>query len=191
MNSDGHTISLILAGNPRQFGVLVDRYKDRAFALAFRLLKSREEAEEAVQDSFVKAYRSIAEFRGESGFGTWFYRILYNNCMTRLTRRPEAAISIHASESDEAENIIESGEPDMLESIVSDERYELLNSEIQKLPEKYRTIVVLFYVQEQRYEEIASILSVPVSTVKTHLFRARSLLKKRLLDRYNEDMRAA
>jgi RNA polymerase sigma-70 factor, ECF subfamily len=191
MNSDGHIISLILAGNARQFGVLVDRYKDRAFALAFRLLKSREEAEEAVQDSFVRAYRSIAEFRGESGFGTWFYRILYNNCMTRLSRRPEAMVSIHASESNEGENIIESGEPDLLDGIVAGERYELLNSEIQQLPEKYRTIVLLFYVQEQRYEEIATILEVPVSTVKTHLFRARALLKKRLMDRYNEETRAA
>jgi RNA polymerase sigma-70 factor, ECF subfamily len=191
MDSDSHIISLVLAGNARQFGVLVDRYKDRAFALAFRLLKSREESEEAVQDSFVRAYRSIAEFRGESGFGTWFYRILYNNCLTRLSRRPEAAVSIHASEADDGEFVIESGEPGVLESIVADERYELLNLEIQKLPEKYRTIVVLFYVQEQKYEEIASILGVPVSTVKTHLFRARSLLKKRLRDRYNEEMRAA
>jgi RNA polymerase sigma-70 factor, ECF subfamily len=191
MDTDSVIIAQILAGNTRQFGTLVDRYKDRAFALACRLLKSREEAEETVQDAFAKAYRSLAGFRGESGFGTWFYRILYNSCMTRMSRRPESMLSLQAAEVTGEAAVADPDEPDLLENIVTEERYALVNAEIEKLPEKFRTVLVLFYVQEQRYEEIALVLGVPVSTVKTHLFRARVLLRKRLNDRYNEEMRAA
>jgi RNA polymerase sigma-70 factor, ECF subfamily len=191
MESDRDIIARILAGNPRLYGIIVDRYKDRAFALASRLLKSREEAEETVQDAFARAYRALNSFRGESGFGTWYYRILYNCCMTRVARRPEGMVSLHAPETAEEPALAHAGEPDLLENIVLEERYALLNAEIQKLPEKFRTVLVLFYVQEQRYEEIAVVLGIPLTTVKTHLFRARALLRKRLNDRYNEEMRAA
>ncbi len=191
MNTDRDTVARILAGDARQFGVLVDRYKDRAFSLASRLLGNREEAEETVQDAFVRAYRSLAEFRGESQFGTWFYRILYNACVTRITRRRTPAASLDEITVDGGEYVIASAEQDALEHFAAEERHEILNAELQKLPERYRTALLLFYFQEQRYEEIASILKIPVSSVKTHLFRGRSLLRKRLTERYNDEVRAA
>ena len=86
---------------------------------------------------------------------------------------------------------IASNDPDALESIAEEELYEILDAEMQKLPEKFRAVLVLFYVQEQRYEEIAKVLNLPLSTVKTHLFRARGLLRNRVLDRYKDEMRAA
>jgi RNA polymerase sigma-70 factor, ECF subfamily len=79
----------------------------------------------------------------------------------------------------------------VLESIAEEERFEILDAEMQKLPEKFRAVLVLFYVQGQKYEEIARVLDLPLSTVKTHLFRARALLRNRVLDRYNDEMRAA
>jgi RNA polymerase sigma-70 factor (ECF subfamily) len=191
MIADHDIIVRILAGDTHHFSVLVDRYKDRAFALACRLLGNREEAEEILQDAFVKAYRSLADFRGESRFGTWFYRIVYNACMTRVSRRHGGAASLDDPETTGGEWTIASDDRDALETIEREERCEILDAELQKLPEKFRAVLVLFYVQGQKYEEIASILNLPLSTVKTHLFRARALLRNRVLDRYKEDMRAA
>jgi RNA polymerase sigma-70 factor, ECF subfamily len=191
MKTDSEVISRVLGGNARVYAVLVDRYKDRAFALAWRILKSREEAEESVQDAFTKAFHSLGSFRGDAEFGTWFYRILYNGCMTRVSRRAESMLSLHGPDLADDDTLIDPDAPDLLEGIVADERYELLQEEIQKLPEKFRVVISLFYGQEQRYEEIAAILGVPVSTVKTHLFRARTLLRKRVNDKYKEEQRAA
>ena len=191
MIADHDIIARILAGDTHRFSVIVDRYKDRAYALASRLLGNREEAEEILQDAFVKAYRSLADFRGESRFGTWFYRILYNACMTRVSRRQGSAASLDDPETIGGESAIASNDPDALESITEEERFEILDAEMQKLPEKFRAVLVLFYVQGQKYEEIAKVLDLPLSTVKTHLFRARALLRTRVLDRYNDEMRAA
>jgi len=191
MDPEHETIRRIVGGDSRQFGVLVDRYKDRAFALASRLLGSREEAEEAVQDAFVKAFHRLADFRGDSRFGTWYYRILYNTCMTRVSRRPAGSLSLDDLTSNDGELTVESDEPDRLEVISSNERREILGEELQKLPQKFQAVLTLFYLQEQRYEEIAAILEIPLNTVKSHLFRARGLLRKRIQDRYNEGMRAA
>ncbi len=83
---DEQLIERIQQGEIRCFADLVDRHKDRALTVAVRLLRRREDAEEAVQDAFVRAFRGLAEFRGESRFSTWFYRILYNICLTRLRR---------------------------------------------------------------------------------------------------------
>jgi RNA polymerase sigma-70 factor (ECF subfamily) len=190
MDPEQETIERILGGDSRQFVVLVDRYKNRAFALALRLLGSREEAEEAVQDAFVKAYRRLADFRGDSRFGTWYYRILYNTCMSRVSRRPADALSLDDVATAQ-EDISVSDEPDRLEMMAAKERGEILSEEMQKLPQKFQAVLTLFYIQEQRYDEIAAILDVPLNTVKSHLFRARELLRKRVQDRYNEEVRAA
>jgi len=87
--------------------------------------------------------------------------------------------------------VSEADAPNGLESLAAEERSLILNEELQKLPEKLRVVLTLFYMQEQRYEEIAAILDVPLNTVKTHLFRARTLLRKRVAERYSEQTRAA
>ncbi len=88
--TDAEIIDEVRAGNSRSYAFLVDRHKDRALTLALRLVGARHEAEELVQDAFLKAFRNLGRFRGEARFGTWFYRILYNLCMTRLRRRSTA-----------------------------------------------------------------------------------------------------
>jgi len=191
MIADHTIIARILAGDTHRFSVLVERYKDRAFALACRLVGNREEAEEVLQDAFVKAFRSLADFRGGSRFGTWFYRIVYNACMTRVSRRHDSVPSLDDPAMVGGECAVASNDPDALERLAEDEQHEILDAEMQKLPEKFRTVLALFYVQGQRYEEISLILNLPMSTVKTHLFRARALLRNRVLDRYNDETRAA
>jgi len=89
---DSDITELVRSGDSRAFAELVRRYKDRALSLCLRLLKNREDAEEALQDSFVRAYNGLADFRQESKFSTWFYRIVYNNCLTRVERRQPKSI---------------------------------------------------------------------------------------------------
>ena len=171
---DADLVGGVRRGNMRDFSILVDRYRDRAYTLSSRILGDPASAEEAVQDAFLKAYRGISTFRGDAAFGTWFYRIVYNCCLTRTRRIAPARISLEEAESEEPV----SDEPAADEQMETRELAELIDRILGKLPPQWRSVVTLYYIDELRYEEIAEILGVPLGTVKTHLFRARSRMKK-------------
>lgn len=184
---DDGVIAEIRAGNPRRFALLVDRHRDRALTLAVRIVRNREEAEELVQDSFVRAFRSLGEFRGDARFGTWFTRILYNACLTRVGRRHDREV-----ETDEAALLpAPAGETDILARLEERETQAIIGEEIMRLPEKYRTVITLFYQQELKYEEIAAVTGHPLGTVKTNLLRGRAALRHRVLARIGEPAEAA
>lgn len=192
MERDTDIVARILAGDKRQFGVLVDRYKDRALTLACRLLGSNEEGEEVLQDAFLKAFYALRDFRGDARFGTWFYRIVYNSCMTRIGRRRETPVSLDAEKEGEgASSLPDSDTMSVLDRLEEEEMQRIMAEEMASLPERFRAVLTLFYVQEQRYEEIAVILGVPLGTVKTHILRGRVLLRERVARRYNDTVRAA
>ncbi|MBX2992492.1 MAG: sigma-70 family RNA polymerase sigma factor [Bacteroidetes bacterium] len=165
----------------RKYALLVDRHKDRAFTLALRLVQDREEAEELVQDAFVRAYRSLEQFRGDAKFSTWLYRIVYNLCMTRVTRRkarPEF-LDYHQEETHQG-LFADNDEAGVDEQIENEDFRKILLEEVSRLPEHYRAAVGLFYLQEMSYEEMTNVLQLPLGTVKTNLFRARNLLRERM-----------
>ena len=190
--TDQDIIEQVRAGNTRRYALLVDRHKDRALTLACRLVGLREEAEELVQDAFVRAFRSLDQFRGDAKFGTWFYRILYNLCMTRVTRRRGKADHVNLDDEGVLDTLqVDEDEPSIDERIEEHELHELISDEINNLPEKFRSVVTLFYVQEMSYEEIVTVLNAPIGTVKTNLFRARSLLRKNVLGRVKGEMKVA
>lgn len=191
-STDEEIIREICEGNPRRFAVLVDRHKDRAFTLALRLVGERREAEELVQDAFMRAFHHLAEFRNDARFGTWFYRIVYNLCITKVTRRKGSPQFLDIQDETITETI--QADPEALSAQEHLEREEirlLLASEIAGLPEHYRAAVTLFYVQEMKYEEMADIMNVPVGTVKSYLFRGRNLLRERIIGRMNREVHAA
>lgn len=175
-------IERIRSGDSIKYSVLVDRYKDRGLALALRILGTREDAEETLQDAFLRAFRNLGRFRCESAFGTWFYRILYNLCLTRRRRmRGERAVVILDDEIP-LDLIMPDAENSDASDIASDRQVEeILHAEIERLPEKYRIPLTLFYMQELRYEEISAIMGVPLGTVKTNIFRARLRLRGQML----------
>ena len=190
--TDQDIIEQVRAGNTRRYALLVDRHKDRALTLACRLVGLKEEAEELVQDAFVRAFRSLDQFRGDAKFGTWFYRILYNLCMTRVTRRRGKADQVNLDDEGVLDTLqVDEDEPSIDERIEEHELHELISDEINNLPEKFRSVVTLFYVQEMSYEEIVTVLNAPIGTVKTNLFRARSLLRKNVLGRVKGEMKVA
>lgn len=185
-------IEQVRTGNTRQYSLLVDRHKDQAFTLAVRLTGDNEEAEELVQDAFLRAFKNLDQFRGDAKFGTWFYRILYNLCMTKVTRRRGKPEQLDVTDEKALDNLlVDEDEPSIHERLEDEELQQMIAGEIERLPEKFRSVITLFYVQEMSYEEIVSVLGSPIGTVKTNLFRARALLRERILGRMKGEMKVA
>jgi RNA polymerase sigma-70 factor, ECF subfamily len=187
-DTDNDIIESIRAGEVRRFGELVDRHKDRALTLAVRIVGNRQEAEELVQDAFVRAYRGLPDFRGDAKFSTWFYRIVSNACMTRALRRSERDSLTEPREDMDGE-VPSAGTPDptVLDLMEGAETMRMLQEELGKLPEHYRAVMTLFYVQEMGHEEMSGVLQMPVGTIKTHLFRGRVALRERVVRRMKRD----
>jgi len=174
--SDNEIIEKIRGGSRYYYTQLIDRYKDRAFTLAVRMLKNREDAEEAAQDAFIRAYNALNKFEGKSQFGTWFYRILYNVCLTRLRKQKDEFQSIDFDDSMEYDVI----DRNNINEFEKKDTIDLVKKTINEMPVKYQTILSLFYFQELSHEEISEVTMLPIGTIKTHLFRARTMLQQRL-----------
>ncbi|MBI5475718.1 MAG: sigma-70 family RNA polymerase sigma factor [Ignavibacteriales bacterium] len=178
--SDNQIIDEIRSGKKHYFTALVDRYKDRAFTLAVRMLRNREEAEEAAQDAFIRAYNALNGFEKKSRFGTWFYRILYNVCLTRVAKRKSLPLQQEYDDNIELNGVEFSDEPIEAIDFETQDLIAFVKKSIDTLPAKYQTILSLFYFQELSHEEIGEVTQLPIGTIKTHLFRARTLLQQRL-----------
>ena len=178
-------IQRVLAGERHPFQMLVERYSEKGMTLAMRMLRNREDAEEALQDAFIRAYRSLGRFEGKSSFSTWFYRILFNACASALRKRGE---DIHLPlESDAGVARATSPEGDRPDTRYHGAELErIVAEEIDALPPVYGGVFTLFFVQEMAYEEIAQVAGLPVNTVKTRLFRARALLREGVAKRLRE-----
>lgn len=178
--SDSEIIENIRKGAKHHYARLVDRYKNKAITLAVRMLKNREDAEEATQDAFIRAYNALDKFEGASKFSTWLYRIVYNACLTKLgQRRKEFELLDYEDEKDYG-NIEEWQSSSVLSELEVKDMITLIKKVIDTLPAKYGTIISLFYFQELSHNEICEIMQLPLGTVKTQLFRARALLQERL-----------
>jgi RNA polymerase sigma-70 factor (ECF subfamily) len=175
-DQDLKTISDVLAGNPRAYGALVDRYKERGMGLAMRLLRQHEEAEEALQDAFLRAYRALPDFEGKSSFGTWFYRILFNVCNSRLSLKTVATVPLESEDGSAAWNLW-SPEPLPDVSFEGREFEEIVMQEVDRLPAPFGPTFALFALKELSYEEIGEIVGAPIGTVKARIFRARIMLR--------------
>ena len=188
--TDSEIIAQIRGGAKPRFAILIDRYQRQSMTLAVRMLRNREEAEEAVQDAFVRAYNALDKFVGAARFGTWLYRIVYNVCLTRLDRRkgdPDTVVydEEHGSVAAESAGLIF---PDVVES---EDLVRFIGKSIEALPAKYATMLSLFYIQDLTHEEICRVTGLPLGTVKTQLFRARALLQRELLKELHPEEIAA
>lgn len=176
--SDIELIHLTLAGHQSAYAEVIRRNQRFVFTLAMRFVKNREDAEEVAQDSFVKAYHSLASFRQVSKFSTWLYTIVYNTAMTSLRKKGIKTIAI-----DDEENGIQLGDIPLSFDINNAEnksRSFHLNQAIEQLPPDDATVLTLFYQGEQTLEEIATTMGIETNGVKIKLFRARKRLKEKL-----------
>jgi RNA polymerase sigma-70 factor (ECF subfamily) len=177
MYTDSELMARVRTGNQRAFAELIDRYKARVFHTTLRMLGNREDAEEAAQDTFLRAYRGLKNFREEASFSTWIYRICVNTCLNLLeSRKRFKAQEIERTPTAELPYV---GSPDL--DFEDNDLQARVFTAVEKLPVKYRTVLILYHIQHLTYQEIADILKIPMNSVKTHLFRARAMLRERLL----------
>lgn len=183
MNSfnEQYYITKILEGDSNAFAVLVDQYKDLVFSLSLKMLKNREEAEEAAQDTFVKVFKSLNNFKGDSKFSTWIYKVTYNTCLDQLKKIKRVQDTIPID--DFSENQIQNLE-NVLDAIDERDRNEMIQDCIHLLPSEEAFLLILFYFEEQSLEEISKIIDCTANNVKVKLYRSRkkiaSILKMRL-----------
>ncbi len=166
-------------GDAEAFAALVAEHQQFVYNLALRTVGNAQEAEDIAQEAFVRAWLALPNFRGQSQFRTWLYRIVNNLCYNRLPRLRRELAAAGEEEAGELPDESSVG-VDPASGLEADERRAFLHREIEALPESYRLLVTLRYQQELSYEEIASVLSLPLGTVKTGLFRAKARLRSAL-----------
>lgn len=171
-------VKAVLQGDTKAFGHLADRYKDFVYTLSFSLLKHREEAEEASQDAFLKAFRALSRFRQDAKFSTWLYRIAYNECITRLRKRKT---ELPLADGLDNQQLTEKQEFTETPWRQREEQYRQLHSAIGELAEADRAVVMLYYFEKLPVEEISAIAGIGASNVKIKLFRARKKLYDKLM----------
>ncbi len=172
-SDDQEHIQSVLSGNTNAFAPLVDRYKNMVFTLCFKMVNNREEAEELTQDSFIKVYRSLKQFKAESRFSTWLYKVAYHTCLDRLKKLKREKPTAEINTFTEAQ--ISTLQNDF-EQIEDQERKELVQECLQLLPEEERLLLTLYYLNEQSVKEIAHIMGATETNIKVKLFRSRNKL---------------
>ena len=176
--TDAELVDRVRRGETRLFAELVARYQDAVFAMASRFVPGAVDAEDVAQEAFLKAYRGLEGFKGEARFSTWLYRITWNLCADWLRRHRRSGRTAHLPlENAEA---LADGRVDLERGLLASEERRKVREALDGLDEKYRSVIVLLYYQKLSYEEIASVMGVPLKTVETRLYRARRMLKQSL-----------
>lgn len=175
--TDEQIVDRVRKGETRLFDQLVRRYQDPVYGMAARFMGAGADAEDVAQEVFLKVFRGLAGFKGEAKFSTWLYRVTFNLCADWLRRnRKPGRKAVAIEEAGE----LRDGRVDLEGSLLESEERERVNRALASLDERYRSVIVLLYYQKLPYEEIATILGVPVKTVETRLYRARKMLREAL-----------
>ena len=204
---DSNIIKKIQAGNINAFEDIVNKYKDKAMTLAMRILKNTEDAEDALQEAFVKTFRAIADkqFEERSKFSTYFYRIVYNTALDFYKKHKTKTYNLlnidDRTRSDEGELTDIAGfemeidrnkyyasrvfDPDR--KALDNEIQGIVNKYLEEIPEKYSTILTMFYINDLSHGEIAETLRLPLGTVKNRIFRAKDKLKELMTREYSAE----
>ena len=172
---DIYYIEQILAGNSNSFSYIVDRHKNKAYNLAFRICGNHQEAEELTQDSFVKAYKSLGGFKMKSSFATWLYRIVYNTAISHVRIKKKGVLSLEDFPADATDFI---GSNTSEEEAEREYRSSLVNFALQKIAEEERGLISLYYYDELSTDEISDITGITKSNIKVKLFRARQKMQE-------------
>lgn len=171
-------------GDKHAFELLVAKYQRRLGRLISRFVRDSAEAEDVTQEAFIKAYRALPAFRGESAFYTWLYRIGINtakNYLLSLGRRPPTTTQFDAEESEDFEGASQLQDVSTPENeLMSKQVVDVVNSSLQQLPDDLRTALTLREIEGLSYEEIAEVMNCPIGTVRSRIFRAREAIATNL-----------
>jgi RNA polymerase sigma-70 factor (ECF subfamily) len=182
-DTDQELVRRVQAGDQSAFNLLVLKYQHRVLKLVGRFVNDPTEAEDVAQEAFLKAYRALASFRGDSAFYTWLYRIAINTAKNALVsqRRRPVDFDLDLQDPDQYERQARLKEADTPEGVLlTDEIRTVVEEAMEQLPEDLRTAIVLRELEGLSYEEIAEAMDCPVGTVRSRIFRAREAIDKKL-----------
>lgn len=171
--TDLEIIASVKHGNQADYAIIIDRYKNKAFSLIKRMLKNKMDAEEVLQDCFIKAYNSLSSFREEAKFSTWFYRIVYNTTLSKVSNR-NRKIENEMSSLEDHFNLESDYDFRMTEN---SDLSSFVNIMLEKLPTNYSSVLNLFYLNEMSCEEISEVMNISTPNVKVMLHRSRNALR--------------
>jgi RNA polymerase sigma-70 factor (ECF subfamily) len=186
---DAELVRVAQGGDTRAFDELVNRYQEKVYRLSFKILRHEEDAAEALQDAFLSAYRGLKNFKAQSTFSTWLYRITTNASLMKYRKRRDDHVSLEQSQSanEDAEPLaLQDWSTQPLEELLDAETRDVMTLGIERLPEDLRTVFLLRDVQEKSNVEVAGELGLTVAAVKSRLHRARIFLRDHM-DRYFQD----
>jgi RNA polymerase sigma-70 factor (ECF subfamily) len=179
--ADEVLVNRIVAGERDLFRILIERHQQNVFSLGLSFLKNRADAADFTQEVFIKAYKGLSGFQGRSRFSTWLYRIAYNTGINSLKRREEF-FSL-ASEDEENPEGCDPPAPDNVETeLMRQNAMKAVREALKELPDRFRICIELYFFYDRSYDEIAIITGFPLNTVKSHIFRAKQLLREGLTD---------
>jgi RNA polymerase sigma factor (sigma-70 family) len=183
--SDQEIIESVKKGNHSDYAILIDRYKNKAYSMLTRMLKNRMEAEEVLQDCFLKAFKGLNNFKGDSKFSTWFYKIVYNSALSRLSIQKRKTESEMSSVDDHFDLISEYDY-----NLTEQKDLSLYIKEmVDKLPSNYASVISMFYLENLSCEEISEVMGTSVNNVKVMLHRSRSALRDIMIkNNYTEEL---
>lgn len=181
---DRDLVARAQAGDKRAFGLLVEKYQRKLIRLLSRYIRDAAEVEDVAQEAFIKAYRALPAFRGDSAFYTWLYRIGINTAKNHLVatgRRAPTTTEVEAEDAegmDEGEQLRDINTPESV--LLSKEIATTVNAAMDGLPEELRTAIQLREIEGMSYEDIAKIMDCPIGTVRSRIFRAREAIAEKL-----------
>ena len=181
---DRQLVARAQRGDKRAFELLVEKYQRKLARLLSRFIRDPAEVEDVAQEAFIKAYRALPAFRGDSAFYTWLYRIGINtakNYLMAMGRRAPTSTEVEADQAegfDEGEQLRDINTPESV--LLSKEIAETVNSTIEKLPEELRIAIQLREIEGMSYEDIAKVMDCPIGTVRSRIFRAREAIAQQL-----------
>lgn len=182
--ADQALVERVQAGDQEAYGLLVAKYQRKLMRLISRLVRDPAEVEDVAQETFIKAYRALPNFRGDSAFYTWLYRIGINTAKNWLVANGRRAPTSTEVDSEEAESYAEG---DLLRDVDTPERLmmsrqiaDTVNAAVERLPEDLRTAITLREIDGLSYEEIAQLMGCPIGTVRSRIFRAREAIAEKL-----------
>jgi len=182
-NENNTLIERALSGDQKACELLVERYQMGIYNLIYQMIKNREETEDLVQETFIKAFNALGSYNRQFAFSTWLYKIAYNNSIDAIRKkklRTQPLDKPIRTRDGEVQQQIGSDAPSPEHDYLYEERVRLIRDYIDSLPEAYRVVIVMRHQEERSYEEIGELLDIPLGTVKARLFRAREMLKKKL-----------
>ncbi len=189
MNDNQKDINLlnrIRTGDKSAYAALINRHKDYAFTVAYRILNNREDAEEVAQDAFMQVFGALQSFNAESKFTTWFYRIVFNAALMQKRKNKVEAVDIDTS----SEAFLVSHSSDSAEDLRKIERKKAIQQALQNLSTDDTTMITLFYLKELSLEEIAEITQISAETAKVKIHRARKRLAEEMKKLWKDEVKS-